>query len=227
MNTDQGVTVGIRDRGLTSNARLFVGATERHFGSSQFLHQQHQLDVAGAVEEEDEKKEDLIPSEVQEANERCLGNVNIEKVNSDQWGVFTSRPFTKGSTVISSTLLNNNNGKPNPSPESCSHSIQIDWDKHILMALPARFLNHSCDPNIVVGGINEGGSYDFVALRDIADGEQVRFDYETTEYEVGAFSECRCGAWNCRGTIRGFKHHADVIRAKYGENIPQYLKSVQ
>lgn len=40
------------------------------------------------------------------------------------------------------------------------------------MKLPAQFLNHSCDPNVVVGGgANDVGSYDFVALRDIDAGE--------------------------------------------------------
>ena len=47
----------------------------------------------------------------------------------------------------------------------------MDWNKHILMTLPARYLNHSCGPNICVGGVNENGSYDFVALRDIDAGE--------------------------------------------------------
>ncbi|KAL7524671.1 hypothetical protein ACHAXR_002204, partial [Thalassiosira sp. AJA248-18] len=149
---------------------------------------------------------------------RFLGNLQLQKVNEYQWGVFTSRPFVKGSTVISSTLTN-------PSPTSCSHSIQIDWDKHILMDLPAQFLNHSCDPNIGVAlEVNEAGSYDFVALRDIDAGEEVRFDYETTEFEVGAFSECHCGAINCRGIIRGYKYNSEAIEAKYGgTNVADYL----
>ena len=113
-----------------------------------------------------------------------MGHIQIKRVNEHQWGVFASRPYTKGSTVISSSLLqqpptkHNDNDTitkiDNPSPESCSHSIQIDWDKHILMELPARFLNHCCEPNIGVEarrGLNENGSYDFVALRDIDQGE--------------------------------------------------------
>lgn len=51
------------------------------------------------------------------------------------------------------------------------------------MDLPARFLNHSCGPNVGVGkrrrskegssrsNMNENGSYDFVALRDLDAGE--------------------------------------------------------
>jgi hypothetical protein len=40
------------------------------------------------------------------------------------------------------------------------------------MDLPARFLNHSCDANVGVMRVaNEGGSYDFVALREIESGD--------------------------------------------------------
>ena len=94
---------------------------------------------------------------------RCQGSLEIRKEN-DQWGVYAIRAFEKGEVVISSDLKDDNT-KPTDKP--CAHSIQIGWNKHILMNLPARYLNHSCDPNIAVVGLNEKGSYDFEALRDI------------------------------------------------------------
>ena len=95
---------------------------------------------------------------------RHVGNIQVKRTYNNQYGVFTCRPYPKDSIVISSNLINTNK-------TSCSHSIQIDWNTHILMTLPARFLNHSCGPNIGVGGVNKNGSYDFVALRDIDAGE--------------------------------------------------------
>ena len=54
--------------------------------------------------------------------------------------------------------------------------------------------------------------------------KELTFDYETTEYEVGAFSKCLCGSWNCRGKVCGFKYNGDTIRKKYDEeNIASYL----
>ena len=85
-----------------------------------------------------------------------------------------TRPYNEGDIVISSNLKHNDT-KPTLIP--CAHSIQIGWGKHILMNLPARYINHSCDPNIGVGGLNECGSYDFVALRDI-ESDEVRLLYE-------------------------------------------------
>ena len=147
----------------------------------------------------------------------------MKKVNPYQWGVFAQRPYAKGSIVISSNLTD---VTPNPKATSCSHSIQTNWNEHILMDLPAIFMNHTCDPNVgVAKELNEGGSYDFVALRDIEEGEEVRFDYETTEYvAVGSFEVCKCGSANCRGAIKGYKYNKDVLLEQYGgKNIAAYL----
>lgn len=98
---------------------------------------------------------------------RCQGSLYVQKKTTQWggWGVHASRPFPKGSIVLSSSLLQSND-------TSCSHSIQIDWNQHIMMDLPARFLNHSCDANVGVMRVaNEGGSYDFVALREIESGD--------------------------------------------------------
>jgi hypothetical protein len=168
----------------------------------------------------DDEKTLHVPKEVTDANVRCQGSLEIRKEN-DQWGVYAIRAFEKGEVVISSDLKDDNT-KPTDKP--CAHSIQIGWNKHILMNLPARYLNHSCDPNIAVVGLNEKGSYDFEALSDIGSDEELTFDYETTEYEIGAFSKCCCGSPNCRGHIRGYKHTGNEIREKYNEeNISSYL----
>jgi SET domain-containing protein len=66
------------------------------------------------------------------------------------------------------------------------------------------FINHSCSPNI---------GYDvelflFYALRDIKLGEELVYDYETTEADLVINGEdfvCLCGSSNCRGNIIGFK----------------------
>src|SRR4051794_10437090 len=62
-----------------------------------------------------------------------------------------------------------------------------------------RFLNHSCRPNAAVRGTL------LVAIAPIAKGEEVTFDYNTTELEIASPFECNCG--HCGGEmIRGFAH---------------------
>ncbi|HEX3640179.1 MAG TPA: SET domain-containing protein-lysine N-methyltransferase [Ktedonobacteraceae bacterium] len=60
-------------------------------------------------------------------------------------------------------------------------------------------VNHSCSPNIGVQGQTV-----FIARRDILAGEELCFDYETTERYDGVWSmQCQCGSPECRGTIDG------------------------
>jgi hypothetical protein len=69
---------------------------------------------------------------------------------------------------------------------------------------PWCFLNHACAPNARV----DTGARRLVALRDIRRGDEVTFDYLTTEWEMAEPFECGCGAEHCRGGIAGFSRLA-------------------
>ena len=63
---------------------------------------------------------------------------------------------------------------------------------------PARFINHSCAPNCEAEV--EAGRITIIALRDIAAGEELTFNYG---YDLEDYREhpCRCGAAECLGFI--------------------------
>lgn len=63
---------------------------------------------------------------------------------------------------------------------------------------PARFLNHSCDPNCEAKP--DGGCIWIVARRDIRAGEEITFNYG---YDLEDYREhpCRCGVADCAGYI--------------------------
>ncbi|GAX28487.1 histone-lysine N-methyltransferase ASH1L [Fistulifera solaris] len=67
----------------------------------------------------------------------------------------------------------------------------------------SRFINHSCDPNCIIHPINVGGQMRnaIVALREIARGEFLSYDYHFDTQQGDRFV-CRCGAKNCRGTMK-------------------------
>jgi SET domain-containing protein len=72
----------------------------------------------------------------------------------------------------------------------------------------ARFINHSCDPNCEA--VEEDGRIFIDALRDIAPGEELGYDYnfileERHSPAVKKRYPCHCGADACRGTILGRK----------------------
>ena len=68
----------------------------------------------------------------------------------------------------------------------------------------SRFINHSCDPNCVLLPINVSGYMRnaIMALRDIAPGEFLSYDYHFDTRHGDRFV-CRCGAAKCRGTMKG------------------------
>jgi SET domain-containing protein len=79
------------------------------------------------------------------------------------------------------------------------------------------FSNHSCDPNIGVQG-----QIIFVALRDIAAGEELTHDWATTDdddYELA----CKCGAAACRQVVTGRDWQRPELQEKYTDHMSYYL----
>jgi SET domain-containing protein len=71
------------------------------------------------------------------------------------------------------------------------------------------YTNHSCNPNIAIQG-----QIVFVAMRDIAPGEELTHDWATTDdldYEM----KCNCGSPNCRGIITGKDWMKKELQEKY------------
>ncbi|MDB5731528.1 MAG: protein-lysine N-methyltransferase [Variovorax sp.] len=68
----------------------------------------------------------------------------------------------------------------------------------------AKWINHSCEPNCRAD--EEGGRVFIRALRDIAAGEELNYDYglvidERYTSRLKAEFACWCGAAHCRGTM--------------------------
>jgi hypothetical protein len=61
----------------------------------------------------------------------------------------------------------------------------------------AMFVNHSCDPNCETDEIK--GKVYIIAIRDIAAGEELTYDY--CLYDGDDEAPCYCGAKNCRGSM--------------------------
>jgi hypothetical protein len=66
----------------------------------------------------------------------------------------------------------------------------------------AAFVNHSCQPNCETDQIK--GKMWIIALRDIAAGEELTYDYNLFDGEDDA--PCLCGADRCRGSLYSASH---------------------
>lgn len=130
-------------------------------------------------------------------------------------GLFATRDIAAGSAILEIS------GRVQNTPTR--YSIQFADGQHVEAdgALPDhemrtrhpwRFLNHCCDPNARIDGRT------LRAIHAIRAGEQITFDYNTTELDMAEPFRCLCGARECIGEVRGFAHldanakHARVAR---------------
>jgi SET domain-containing protein len=100
-------------------------------------------------------------------------------------------------------------------PQLGSAEIQISED---LFIAPARqderegsmlYTNHSCEPNIAIRG-----QIVFVAMREIAAGEELTHDWATTD-DLDYQMACRCGRTTCRGTVTGRDWMKPELQQRY------------
>lgn len=115
-------------------------------------------------------------------------------------GVYTNSPIRKGSRVVEYS-------GPTMTPEEADRVYEgaartylygLEDGKTIIDGEGiGAYLNHSCDPNCEVDEIK--GRVWILALRDIAAGEELVWDYNL--YDDDDPADCRCGSPKCRGTM--------------------------
>jgi len=106
--------------------------------------------------------------------------------------------------------------------EQVSRSIQITDDLFLAGAAepePGDFVNHSCDPNC---GLR--GSTVVVALRDIEAGEELTYDYATSDGSDYDEFECACGAALCRTKVTGHDWMLPELQLRYRGHFSPYLE---
>ena len=91
------------------------------------------------------------------------------------------------------------------------HTIQLDATRHVVADADDlwQFMNHGCEPNVSIDVTRR----QMVAIRDIALGEELTFNYNTTEWDMISPFDCACGAESCVGRIRGFRYLSPSQRA--------------
>lgn len=138
------------------------------------------------------------------------------------WGSFVVEPIAAGETVVAfgGWMVTGDVLSTLP-PERQHRSLQVDDDLYLVSAPEQEAgdcVNHSCDPNCGVLGTSL-----LVALRDIAVGEELTFDYamcDTSQYDEFT---CLCGAATCRGVVTGDDWRDPVLQARYAGHFSPYL----
>ena len=106
--------------------------------------------------------------------------------------------------------------------DSRRHGIQVEEGIFCIPlqpAEPADYVNHSCLPN---AGLS--GQIGLIALRDIAAGEEICYDYATSDSCPYDEFECACGTPGCRGWVTGNDWKRAELWARYAGYFSPYLQ---
>lgn len=107
-------------------------------------------------------------------------------------GLFASTNFKKGEVVC--------HIKGNKIAAPTRTSVQVGINEHIDVKEPIMYINHRCEGNI------ELKNDTFVAVQDIAKGDEITFNYNETEDELAEPFICR----DCGELVRG-KRYIDEL----------------
>lgn len=91
-----------------------------------------------------------------------------------------------------------------------SFAFQVNEDHYIFLDEPARYFNHSCEPNC---GVTPG--LELVALYDIPEGEELFYDYSTSMLERHWTMACECHKKSCRHLVEDFDQLPLPVQQKY------------
>ncbi len=144
----------------------------------------------------------------------------VGEAGSTGLGVFTARAVAAGSVLVA-----DEDGSLRRRALPLQAALALGWDRqHDLfqldqdLFLPPRgcfddLFNHSCAPS--GGWMITGAGARFVAVRDLAAGDELTYDYSCHLLGRDELMACACGSRSCRGVIGSFQELPAGLRRHY------------
>lgn len=128
-----------------------------------------------------------------------------QNIINDQKGFFAQQAYQPGDIVTSFSARE-------IVTEPSYLTVQVGIGQHILLHPEhLQYINHSCDPNIFF----DTHAMHIVALRPIAEGDEMTFFYPSTEWEMAQPFSCHCGSSRCLMQIQGAAYINEGILQQY------------
>ena len=139
------------------------------------------------------------------------------------FGSFAVAPIPMGAIVATfgGTIVQRLNFETHPL-EQRSRSIQIDVDQFVLgpgSREPGDSINHSCSPNCQLRNATQ-----LITMRAIAIGEELTYDYATSDASNYDEFECACGSKNCRKRVTGNDWKLPDLQVQYEKKFSPYVQ---
>jgi hypothetical protein len=134
-------------------------------------------------------------------------------------GLFAGRAFDEGETVVvlGGTLIDDAelgrlHGHSSLAVAEGFNLLQDEDD-------PARYGNHSCDPNLWLAD-----EVMLITRRQVGAGEELTVDYATMTVAPWQMA-CRCGAASCRGVVTGDDWRRRDLQERYAGRFSPFINA--
>ncbi|HEY4242417.1 MAG TPA: SET domain-containing protein-lysine N-methyltransferase [Kofleriaceae bacterium] len=134
-----------------------------------------------------------------------IAGIKVVRSNIHGYGGVTARAFAKGETVCFGDGVVYDEGDDFDDTYALVMPGEEAGRDHLMfydLVCQTRWFNHSCEPNSEVLTRWDAAAQTivawWVAVRDIAPGEEVTYDYA---FVAEVAEPCHCGAAGCRGLI--------------------------
>ncbi|HEX8866924.1 MAG TPA: SET domain-containing protein-lysine N-methyltransferase [Lentzea sp.] len=139
-----------------------------------------------------------------------------------EYRLVANRPVAKGELLF--TIEGELTTTPNRYTVQIDHGTHVDLPveygfEAVLDQFYWRFMNHSCDPTVFVRGRS------VITLKPVTFGQDVTFNYNTTELDMAEPFTCRCGTDRCIGRVRGFRYLSTEDRQRLRPWLAKHLTS--
>jgi len=150
-----------------------------------------------------------------------VSGITTRKSSIEGTGVFASKNFKKGEVICKmhgeSVTFEELKNRYEGGKEKICNPLQITEKTYLNLAEPYVRFNHSCTPNC---GFRKKA--ELFAIKDIKKGEELTYDYSTTEWTYEKFGkykewamECHCNSRKCRGTVGQFPSLDPKLKKEY------------
>lgn len=162
-----------------------------------------------------------IPEHPPGALLRCDSDSVGVLVTQDGRHLIAIRPVAAGTTLF--PLIGRERKTPTRYSVQVGPALHVDQKSahditDVVHRFFFRYMDHHCEPTTVIRG------REVIALRDIAPGDGVTFNYNTTEYDMAEPFRCHCGSAQCIGMVRGARHLTPAQRAQLAPWLADYLR---
>lgn len=174
----------------------------------------HNLDMASSTRSTSTKRRSSAPARKRSTPaSKANKYFKLRRSSIQGRGAFATRPIKRGTRIIEYTgeriSHEESDRRYDDGGMGRHHTFLFSIDSKTVIDAAvdgndARFINHSCAPNCEA--IDERKRIYIEAIRDIAVGEELTYDYAyerdgTEDEEWERLYVCKCAAPTCRGTI--------------------------